>query len=309
MNPIYLQFFKVFSTIVKKSKNLSLPESRIVSTHFFTQNVSKEPVYQIIDKNIIGSDNNVIPLRIFIPVEQKELPVLLFFHPGGWTFGSIEESDPLCRRIANVTNCIVVSVDYRLAPENKFPKGLEDCYAATKWVYENAKSFGGDGSRIAVGGESCGANLAAAVTMMTRDRSEFKLKFQLLLYPAMTNDLNKKVYAESKDHSFITFDAMTMFWNFYLENPDDGNNPYASTLKAIDLSNLPEAFIITAECDPLCTEGEAYAKRLREFNVPVQNKRYLGAVHSFLSLPIVDLPERKEALSDIKRELSKAFNV
>ncbi len=307
MNPIYIEFFKAFSMLLMQCQNMPLPESRAASTQFFTQNVTKEPVYQINNTSILGPDNNTIPVRTFIPFEEKGLPVLLFFHGGGWAFGSIEDNDPLCRKIANRAKCIVVSVEYRLAPENQFPKGLEDCYAATKWVHDNASTFGGDPSRIAVGGESAGANLATAVALLSRDRKEFELKYQLLLYPATTNDLDPKTYAESMDQSFITFDAMSLFWNLYLEKPQDGNSPYASPLKAENLANLPPAFIVTGEFDPLRTEGEAYAQRLQEFNVPVKCKRYLGAIHGFLSTPVQDLPERLDALQDIQEQLTKVF--
>lgn len=304
MNPIYLDFFKAFSLLSMQAQGMSLPESRLASTHFFTQNIAKEPIYLVCDRTIPGTDGHSIPLRIFTPFKGHNLPVLLFFHGGGWAFGSIEEADPLCRKLANRTKCIVVAVDYRLSPENQFPKGLEDCYTGTKWIYENANSLGGDNSRIAVGGESCGANLAAGVALMARDRKEFKLKFQLLLYPVTSNEIDQTVYKKSPDQSFITFEAMSIFWNLYLSNPEDGNNPYASPLKAKNLADLPPAYIITAEFDPLYAEGEAYARRLKEFNVTVKSKRYLGAIHYFLSLPIQDLPERQEALQDIQEELA-----
>ena len=291
--------------MLMQTQNMSLPESRAASTHFFTQNIVKESIYQVSDRAILGTDENLIPLRIFTPSEGHNLPFLLFFHGGGWAFGSIEDADSLCRQLANRAKCIVVAVDYRLSPENQFPKGLEDCYTATKWIYENANLLGGDNSRIAVAGESCGANLAAAVSLMSRDRGEFKLNFQLLLYPVTTNELNKKAYQESPDQSFITFDVMSMFWNLYLANPEDGNNAYASPLKAKSLADLPNTYILTGEYDPLHVEGEAYARRLKEFNVPVKSKRYLGAIHNFLSLPIQDLPERQEALKDIQEELAQ----
>lgn len=291
--------------MVMQTQNTSLTESRAASTQFFTQNIVKESIYQVNDRTILGTDENLIPLRIFTSSKEHNLPVLLFFHGGGWAFGSIEDADSLCRQLANRAKCIVVAVDYRLSPENQFPQGLEDCYTATKWIYENINLLGGDNSRIAVAGESCGANLAAAVSLMSRDKREFKLNFQLLLYPVTTNELNKTVYDESPDQSFITFGAMSMFWDLYLPNPEDGNNAYASPLKAKSLADLPNTYIVTGEFDPLHVEGEAYARRLKEFNVPVKSKRYLGAIHYFLSLPIQDLPERQEALKDIQEELAQ----
>lgn len=307
MNPIYTEFFKAFALMLMQTQNMSLPESRAASTHFFTKDVVKEPIYNVLSKTIPGPDSNAIPIRIFTPSNQKNLPVLMFFHSGGWAFGSIEDADALCRQIANRGKCIVVAVDYRLSPENQFPKGLEDCYCATKWVYKNAKSFGGDSTRIAVGGESCGANLAATLTLMTRDKGEFTLKYQLLLYPVTTNALDESVYKTSRDQSFITFGVMGMFWNMYLKDPKDGENPYASPLKADNLNNLPPAYIVTAENDALHVEGEAYAERLREAHVHVKSKKYKGAIHSFLSLPIAELPEKTEALQDIQHALLDAW--
>lgn len=305
MHPVYIEFMKAFTLLVANSQNLSMPDSRKASTAFYTHNVKKEPVNRIINSNIPGPDDNIIPIRVYIPEAKKSLPVMMYFHGGGWAFGSIEDADGLCRQLANLCDCIVVSVEYRLSPEHQFPKGLNDCYAATEWVSNHAKDFGGDSARLAVAGDSAGGNLAAAVAMMVRDKADFPLKMQLLICPALTNDLDAKVFAEAEDQSFITFDVMKMFWNLYLEREEDGNNPYASPLKAKNFGDLAPAFIITAECDALRAEGEAYTQKLKEFNSPVRCKRYPGAIHCFISLPIEVLPERKEALKDIKKILSE----
>lgn len=305
MNPVYLEFFQAFSLLLTKSEGLSLPDSRALSTEFFTKGVVKEAVYKIDDRTVFGLDNNDIPIRVYRPSDKSSLPTLLFFHSGGWAFGSIDDADALCRQIANRAACIVISIDYRLAPENHFPKGLEDCYEVTKWTFQNAEKIGCDATRIGVSGESCGANLAAALTLMAREKGEFNLKYQLLIYPVMTNELLRYCYSSSLDQTYITYDVMKLFWNMYVLDPKEGDHPFASPLKAQSLANLPPAFVVTAENDPLHVEGEAYLSRLKDAGVVARGKRYPGAIHSFLSLPINVLPEREEALRDICEELRK----
>lgn len=307
MHAIYTEFLTQFSALISQTIDLPLPKSRAASTRFMTQNKVVEPLHSVTNRTIPGPDGNQLPVRIYTPASHPNLPILIFFHGGGWVFGGLEEPDALCREISRLVNCIIVSVDYRLAPENPFPKALEDCYAATLWVHKNASSFGGDPSRVAIGGESAGGNLAAAVALMVRDRRECFLKYQLLLYPVMTNNLDKKLYSDSVDQTFITFDAMTFFWSLYLPNEDDRNNPYASPLKATNLLDLPPAYIVTAEFDPLYAEGEAYAEKLKDFGVQVTSKRYKGAIHGFLSLPVQELPLRVEAMSDIQNKLIHIF--
>lgn len=307
MNPVYRQFLEQFSEIATKTKNVSLDESRVASTQFMIKNRKAISIHDVTDQGIPGPDGNRIQLRIYTPVPDHNLPILIFFHGGGWVFGGLEEPDALCREISKLVNCIVVSVDYRLAPENPFPCALEDCYTATLWAHKNARLLGGDSSRIAVGGESAGGNLAAAVALMARDKGKFFLRYQLLLYPVMTNDLDKKVYSDSIDQTFITLDAMTFFWGSYLQKVEEKNNFYASPLKARTLSGLPEAYIVTAEFDPLCMEAVSYAKKLEECCVKVNCKRYMGAIHGFLSLPVEELPVKMEAIRDIQNSLIDAF--
>lgn len=306
INAVYMEFFKAFTLLIASSQTMTLPESREASKKFFSEGATFEHVSKVQDLTIPGPDHNQIPLRIFAPESPVALPIVVYFHGGGWAFGSIDQSEPFCRKLVNKANCIVVSVDYRLAPENPFPKGLQDCYAATQWAAANAASFGGDPKRLIVAGESAGGNLAAAVAMMARDQGGPDIKYQLLLYPVTTNDLDESVYKASADQYFITLDAMRMFWGFYLSKPADGENPYASLLKSDNLTNLPPAFIVTAEFDPLQKEGEAYAAKLKQAKVPTRYKCYQGAVHGFLNLPIKELPELKEALKDISEALQNA---
>jgi len=262
-----------------------------------------EPVAKVEDRLIPGPAGQ-IPVRIYTPQGRGPFPVLVFFHGGGWVLCSIETEDELCRALTNAAGCIVVSVDYRLAPEHKFPAAMDDCYAATKWVAENANVIGGDPTRVAVGGDSAGGNLAAVVTLMARDRGTPPLVYQLLVYPVTNSAFNTPSYRENAEGYFLTRDAMVWHWDLYLQSEADGQNPYASPLRAEDLSGIPPALVITAEFDPLRDEGEAYAARLREAGVSVVCTRYNGMIHGFLSMPF----ERgKEARQEAAAGLRSAF--
>jgi acetyl esterase len=298
-NKQYQDFFKAFSEMLMSTRDFSLEDSRKASKNFFSSKKPLEPMFQVLDKTIRGVDDNQIPIRILVPIDAKKLPVLLFFHKGGWCFGGIEETEQLARKLAKKAQCIVVVVEYRLAPESRFPKGLLDCYEVTKWVNEHAEEFSGDPKRVAVGGESAGANLAASVALMSRDKGYPSIKCQLLLCPVTTNDLDAEIYRACQDQSFITLDAMKLFWSLYLEKMEDGNNPYASPLKAESHKNLPPACVVTAEHDPLFREGENYAKRLQDAGVKLIYKHYDGVIHTFMSLPIEELPIAKSAIDEV----------
>lgn len=217
-----------------------------------------------------------------------DLPIIVYLHRGGWVFGSIEEADPVCRKIAKLSGAIVISVGYRLAPEHPFPKPLEDCYTATAWVTEHAKQLGGNGRDLVICGESVGGNMAAAVALMARDRHGPHLSMQLLLCPVITSNIRDEVYEHCADRYFITKESMTFFWNMYLQAPDNATNPYASPDRAGDFSNLPPVVIITAEHDPLRFEAEEYAKQLELANVDVTTKCFPNVVHCFIDLPCYD---------------------
>jgi acetyl esterase len=196
---------------------------------------------------------------------------------------------------------MVASVDYRLAPEHKFPAAVEDSYGATKWVADNAADLGGDPRRIAVGGDSAGGNLAAAVSLMARDRGGPDIAFQLLIYPITNQKFDTDSYKENGEGYMLTKEDMEWFRNHYLRDQHDEENPYASPLLANSLSSLPPAFVITAEFDPLRDEGEAYAARLKEFDVPVRVNRYSGTIHGFMT--IAELKQRGQAVGDAATEL------
>jgi acetyl esterase len=229
----------------------------------------------------IDVDGGKIALRIYHPADVQDLPVLVYFHGGGWVLGGIDTHDGYCRALAAGAAIKVVSVDYRLAPECKFPLAAEDCYAATQWVVENAASFGGDPQRIAVGGDSAGGNLATVVALMARDRGGPELAFQLLNYPITNFDLETPSYNENAEGFGLTKDTMAWFWDHYLSSPEDAVNPYASPMKAESLAGMPPALVVTAEYDPLRDEGEAYAQRLNKEGGATELVRFEGVIHGF----------------------------
>jgi len=204
--------------------------------------------------------------------------------------------------LTNAADCAVVSVEYRLAPEHKFPAAVEDGYAATKWVAQNASNLGVDAARIAVGGASAGGNVAAVVALMARDRGTPRLVYQLLLYPVTNFAFDTPSYQQNADGYMLTKDAMMWCWSLYLRGEADGHNPYASPLRAQDLHGLPPALVVTAEYDPLRDEGELYAARLREAGVPAVCKRYDGMIHGGLPMDM-----GKQAWQEAAAALRSAF--
>jgi acetyl esterase len=238
------------------------------------------------DRNIPGPDGHV-PVRIYTPEGEGLRPVVVFFHGGGWVIGNLESHDATCRGLCNAAGAVVVSVDYRLAPEHRFPAAPEDCYAATKWVADNAAAIGADASRLAVAGDSAGGNLAAAVTLMARERGGPSIGFQALVYPVTDYAFGTPSYAENGDGYLLSRAGMEWFWGLYAD-PSDAANPLASPLREKDLSGLPPALVITAGYDPLRDEGEAYGARLQEAGVPVTCTRYDGMLHGFFGNPALD---------------------
>lgn len=241
----------------------------------------REPVDRVLERVLPGPGGE-IRVRVYAPEADPRLPVLMYFFGGGWVLGSLAAVDPVCRRLANATPCAIVSVAYRRAPENPFPAGLEDCYAATCWVAEHGAELGLDPGRLAVGGASAGGNLAAAVALLARERGGPALGLQLLVYPLLDHRADLSAH-DALDPLFFGPADLAWCWSHYLAEPEDGDNPLASPLRAHDLRGLPAALVITAEMDPLRGQGELYAARLDEADVPVQLVRFDGAVHGFFS--------------------------
>lgn len=240
------------------------------------------PLRRVADLTVAGAEGP-IKARFYASSDKRNLPLLVYFHGGGWVLCSLDTHDEICRRLAAASGWAVLSIDYRLAPEAKFPAPFEDCYAATLWAVKNATQLGIDPKRVAVGGDSAGGNLAAAVAMAARDRKGPALIHQLLLYPVIDHRFDTASYQKNGSDYFLTTSMMRWFWDQYLSTAEQGGEPYASLLRAKDFSHLPAATVITAEYDPLRDEGEAYAARMMEANVTVTLERVEGVFHGFAS--------------------------
>jgi acetyl esterase len=245
---------------------------------------------------------------VYQPEGDAPLPVLVFFHGGGWVIGDVESYDATCRQLANTSGCVLVSVEYRRAPEHKYPAAADDAYAATVYVAAHADEFGGDASRLAVGGDSAGGNLAAVVAQMARDRGGPAIAFQLMVYPVTDYSFETASYSENAEGYLLTTEAMRWFWGHYLSTADDGKQPYASPLRAADLRNLPPAHIVTAEFDPLRDEGEAYAAALAKAGVKATFHRYDGMIHGFFQWSPM-IPQSRALIEECGAALREALGV
>lgn len=257
------------------------------------------------DRMIPVSDGEKIKIRIYTPEGTGPFPIFMYYHGGGWVLGDIEMVDPTCRMIANQTNSVVVSVDYRLAPEYKFPVPVNDSYAALKWVKENAGPINGSASKIIVGGDSAGGNIATVVSMVARDKGGPDISAQVLLYPVTGMECNTESYEKFQQGFALDKELMLWFIKHYIRNEADKIDAYAAPLIAEDLSNLPPALIITAENDVLRDEGQSYAKRLGEANVEVESIVEKGLIHGyFTSMPLFS-KRITETISKINEFLTK----
>jgi acetyl esterase len=233
----------------------------------------------------IDTPGGDLSVRIYHPQDKALLPVLVFYHGGGWVLGSLDTHDSVARALAAAANCIVVSVDYRLAPEHRFPAAVDDSVSAVRWVHTHAAEFGADSHRIAVGGDSAGGNLAAVVALALRDTGGPALAGQLLVYPVTRlRGPREGSFVTNGEDYFLRTSDMDWFENHYLGD-SDAADPRASPLLARDFGRLPPALVITAEFDPLLDQGEAYALRLSKAGVPCTSTRYAGAIHGFFGMP------------------------
>ncbi len=276
-------------------KALSYPDIDVKKNYKLERqfiNITKKnylkPFYHTWDRKV-ECDGREIPVRIFKPKKNEADGVFVFFHGGGWVTGNIDSYDKVCTHMCEAVGKIVVSVDYRLAPEHKFPAAPNDCYAATKAVFEESEKMGISCDKITLIGDSAGGNLAAAVSLMARDRGEFKIERQILLYPAVYNCHDEKSPFESVRTNgtdfLLTSKRICDYMDLYTNDFRDRKSPYFAPLIAEDLSNQPKTLIITAEYDPLRDEGEAYGEKLREAGNYVEMHRMLDALHGFISLP------------------------
>jgi acetyl esterase len=247
-----------------------------------------EPVHEVLELSMPVGDGE-LPLRLYRPSGQARQPVLVYFFGGGWTLGQIDTCDGICRTLANAAGCMVIAVGYRLAPEHKFPVPVNDCYDAVSWIVEHAAELGIDPDRVAVGGDSAGGNLAAAVTLRAAWQGGPPLAAQLLVYPNTCFGMDTESVRENDDPSMFNRRSVDWYWSHYLASPADGSDPLASPLLAADHAGLPPALVITAEYDPLRDEAEQYARRLQEAGVPTVLSRYDGMMHGFfLMYPMLE---------------------
>ena len=272
---------------------------------------TREPVTEVRDADADG-----VPVRIYNPKPNEILPGLVYFHGGGWVIGDLETHDHICRKLANSANCVVIAVDYRLAPEHPYPAPMDDCYTAFNWVANQSSRLGINPQKIAVGGDSAGGNLSAVIAIRTRDENGPTICHQLLIYPVTDAAFDTPSYTENAEGYMLTKRGMEWFWDHYLRDKRLGDKSlgdetaqslaYVSPLRAADLSNLPPATVFTAEFDPLRDEGEDYAARLKSAGNKVMLKRYDGVVHGFFAMADI-LDEAQDAFALSARELSASF--
>ncbi|NBE52588.1 alpha/beta hydrolase, partial [Streptomyces boluensis] len=257
-----------------------------------------EPVAQVVDATADG-----VPVRVYDPDAGPDAPLVVFLHGGGFALCDLDSHDAFCRAMAVATGSVVVSVDYRRAPEFPFPAAPEDAFTALLWA---AKTY--PDRRIAVAGDSAGANLATVLTQLTRDRGGPEIVFQALYYPMLDPARSRPSHRENAQGYFLTEDHLRWYWRQYLASDRDAEHPYAAPLHATGLGSLPPAHIVTAELDPLRDEGEAYAAALADAGVPVQLRRCDGMFHGFLTMAAGALPEAAEARDRAFSTLRAALN-
>ena len=263
------------------------------------------PVKSVRERSVPGL-GGPLAVRLYEPEDAGAgpLPILVYYHGGGWIRGDLDTHDDVCRYLCHHAGCLVASVAYRLSPEHRFPEPLDDCYAATRWISENAAGLGADPARLAIGGDSAGGNFACGVSLMARDRGGPAIAFQLLIYPV--TDLASETESKRLYSSGYLLDSMPFYIASYIGAEADRTAPLASPLRAPDLSNLPPAFVLTAGFDPLRDEGDAYAARLRAAGVPTGHRCHESMIHGFVS--ITGLIETAEAgLADSAAALRAAL--
>lgn len=287
-------------------ESLSPEGARRLMEEMFPLPEEPEPVADVMELEI--SDEG-IPVRVYLPRGDGPYPTLVYFHGGGWVLGDLDTHDATCRALTNEAECMVVSVDYRRPPEHTFPTPLEDCYTVLEWLFDDAATMQIETDSVAIGGDSAGGNLAAAVALLARDRDGPSIAHQSLIYPVTNYGFDTDSYEENGEGYLLTKGAMEWFWDHYLDSDIDGKNPYASPLLAEDLTDLPPATVTTCGFDPLRDEGVAYARRLEEAGVSVNHINYEDCIHGaaqFLIEPM-DLTRSRDLIDDVAADLRAAF--
>lgn len=248
-----------------------------------------------------------IPIRIYTPDGEGPFPILVYFHGGGWVFGDLDSSDHVCRYFSKEAGIVVVSVAYRLAPEHKYPAAFLDAIDSVRWAFQHVKKLNGDSTRILVGGESSGGNLAAATAIYYREDEEFKLSHQFLITPVL--DYNFDTLSYRANYQFnLTTEKMKWFWGQYLKDPTQGREIFASPLQVSFTKGLPETLLVTADFDPLREEGLSFVDRLREDEVKVEHLHFENMVHSFINM-IGTSDEARKALIEITKKLREMLYI
>jgi len=294
------------SGIAPPSSTLSVETGRELLDDLFAVE-APDPVGGVTDLGVQGP-NGPIPLRVYVPDGEGPFPVLVFFHGGGWVRGSLDAYEGPCRLLTREAGCVVVSVDYRRAPEHPFPAGFEDCYRAAEWAASHAADLRGDPDRVAVGGDSAGGNLTAAVALAARDRDGPDFAHQLLVYPSV-NAPSVRWFDSYDDYAtdyFLEMDSVEWYLEQYLERRADVGNAYAFPLRACSLADLPPATVVTAGFDPLVDEGTAYVDRLEGAGTPVEHLHYDAQIHGFCSL-YEHVDAGRAAIDDIAGVLRSAL--
>jgi acetyl esterase len=289
-------------------------EARDVLSSLQSTSVQKIPA-EIENKTIPNGPNGEISIKIIRPSKDiiknnEKLPVVMYFHGGGWVLGGFDTHERLLRELANGAKAAIVFVEYTRSPESKYPIPLEEAYMATKWIAKNGPTFNLDSSKMVVAGDSVGGNMATAVSMLAKERKEPLIIFQLMFYPVTDANFNTNSYLAYQEGYFLTREAMKWFWDNYLSNDTNRKEHTVSPLQASleQLSGLPEALIIVGENDVLRDEGESYAHKLMQAGVTVTATRYLGTIHDFVMLnPIADTPATRGAISQACNTLKKVF--
>lgn len=290
--------------------DLSIEKARALLSEGQSGNITKLPV-DIEDRIISEKSGSKISIRIVRPKNSKDnLPVILYFHGGGWVLGDQDTHDRLIRELAHGAKAAVVFVNYSRSPEAHYPVAIEEAYTATKWVAEHSKELNVDASRLAVAGDSAGGNMATVVCMLAKERATPRINFQLMFYPVTDDGMNTHSYDQFSRGFFLTEEAMRWFWNHYAPGPASRDSQLVCPVKAslAELSDLPPALIITAECDVLRDEGEIYARKLMQAGVSVTATRYLGTIHDFVMLnALAETPAARAAITQATEHLRKIF--
>jgi len=308
LDPEIAELLPALNGAFPRVQTMTAPRLREVIRQRAQRPLAPEPVDKLMDRMVPGPAGD-IGIRIYWPtVPAEAMPVIVFAHGGGFVFCDLDTHDELCRAMTNGVGAIVVSADYRLAPESRWPAAVQDVYAVTDWVAQHADELGGDPARLLVAGDSAGGNLATVTALLSRDRGRPVIAGQLLAYPVIAADFDTASYRDYATGYYNTAAAMAWYWDQYVPNPADRSHPTASPLRA-PLTGLAPAVVISAGYDPLGSEVEAYAKALAAEAVTTIHRHYSGAIHGFMTMAGLGICRlaRRQAWADVSALLSRSL--